>query len=137
MGELSLRFRLLVRCLQAFLLAQMPNKASLRVSPYSPGSIRGDDPTPPSSPSRRSPSSSSTSPRSPGPSPQAMAALAQLEALRTNKQYSAFVDHIDWAVSYISDPSHSLLDAPNMLVHQATQLFPEYNYLGLFRPQLG
>ena len=124
------RFRLLVRCLLVFLLAQMPNKASLRLGPNAPGAVRGDDTTPPPSPSRRG-----SGPRSPGPSPAATAALSQLEALRTNKHYSAFSEHIDWAVTYTSSSTHCLLDAPNVLVHLATQLFQDQNYLGLLRPQ--
>jgi len=116
-----LRFRLVAKTMAAFLAAQMPSDASLRLQPDAPGSMTS---TPPSSP--KSPSSCS-------PSQQARQTFAVLESLRTNKQYATYKQSIDIAIDAISLQRLSFRDSSTFFKQLISGLFPEINYLEIVR----
>ena len=106
------RFRLLSKSLAAFLAAQLPSNASLRLSAdaaAAPGS----------------PSVGSTSPvGSAGASQQAQQTLAQLESLRGNKAYASLRGEVEQAVVMVSSAEMSLHDAPAFLARLVNALYP-------------
>ncbi len=127
---LCFRFRVIVRSLSTFLLAQMPSKTYIRNEAGAAGAVksgsRGTPVTTPTSPS------SPTSPSLPtGPSLQATQALTQLEALRNNKTYSLLREHIIYAGEYVADPLHNINDAPGLLVYLTRNLYQGQHYLSL------
>jgi hypothetical protein len=103
--------------MSAFLSAQMPSDASLRLHSNAPGFLTNSPPSSPKSPSACNPSQ------------QARQTLAVLESLRTNKQYSAFKQTIDVAVNGVTSPHLSFRDSPIILSQLVASLFPEINYL--------
>ncbi|XP_077996830.1 ectopic P granules protein 5 homolog [Glandiceps talaboti] len=123
-SNLSLRFRLVCRSLLAFILAQTPGNNFLRTQPHAPAAI---------SKHQRAPL-----PNQPNvyPTAKAQQALANLEALRNNKQYANLRDSAYLASAYVSDPANSLKDATKLIALLANNLYPEKNYLAILRSEL-
>jgi len=118
------RFRLIAKSLAAFLAAQMPSDASLRLTPDAPGAIGKSSAA--SSPQRSSPPTCSAS-------QQARQAFAHLESLRTNKQYTPLRDSVDMAVDLVSSAHLSLRDANVFLSRLVAAVFPDVCYLEIIR----
>jgi len=119
------RFRLISKSLAAFLAAQMPSDASLRVSADAPGAIDGKGSTV-SSPQRSSPPRCS-------PSQQARQTYVHLESLRTNKQYTSVRDVVDMAIEMVASPQMSLRDTNMFLSRLVAAVFPDVSYLEIIR----
>jgi len=118
-------FRLIAKSLTAFLAAQMPSDASLRLSPNAPGAL-GSKSLEASSPQH---SSSPTC----SPSQQARQALAHLESLRTRKEYASLRETTDMAIELVTSPQMSLRDARMFLSRLVTAVFPDVSYLEIIR----
>lgn len=58
-------------------------------------------------------------------------ALSNLESLRVNKQYSSLAENIMEAHSFIANPLHSLMEAPQFVVKLVRQLFPNNRALAI------
>ena len=116
----TLRFRLVAKTMSAFLAAQLPSDASLRLLPDAPGNL-----------SATSSSSSSLARQSStcSPSRQARQTFAVLESLRTNKQYAEYKDVVQIAIDGVSSQHLSFRDSPSFLSQLVAGLFPEINYL--------
>lgn len=114
------RFRLMCRCLAAFLAAQIPADASLRRSAHAPGHL-GEG-------GRRRSSSSS---RGPNPSQSAMQALATLESLRSNKSYAEQRHLVEFCIGFITNPANCIRDASTMLHQMLQKLYPNVPYLAI------
>ena len=120
-------FRLLAKSLAAFLAAQLPSDASLRLSADDPGAISKSS-SPPSSPQQPP-----TSPPMPTASQQARQTFTHLESLRTRKDYASLRDTVDMAVESVVSPQMSLRDAPMFLSRLISALFPNVRYLEIIR----
>lgn len=119
------RFRLIAKSLAAFLSAQMPSDASLRLSADAAGAIGSKSPAV-SSPQQSSPPACS-------PSQQARQTYSHLESLRTNKQYAALRDAVCMAVELVASPQMSLRDANIFLSQLVSAIFPDVYYLEIVR----
>jgi len=119
------RFRLIAKSMAAFLAAQMPSDASLRLSADAPGAI-GSRSSTASSPQQSSPPPCS-------PSQQARQTLAHLEVLRANKQYASLRSTVDAAIESVTSPDMSLRDANAFLYRLVTAVFPDVSYLEIIR----
>lgn len=115
------RFRLVAKVMSAFLAAQMPSDASLRLQPDAPGFITAGSPSSPKTPTPCSPSQ------------QARQTLATLESLRTNKLYSVYKQTIETSIDCVISPSLSFRDSSVQLSRLTSSLFPEINYLEVVR----
>jgi len=117
-------FRLIAKSFAAFLAAQMPSDASLRLSAGAAGAIG-------------SKSSASLSPQSSpptcSPSQQAQQTFAHLESLRSKKEYAAVRETVDMAIELIASPQMSLRDARMFLSRLTAALFPDVCYLEIIR----
>jgi len=120
-SQLSVKFRFMCRALEAFLLAQMPSNALLRLEPKAPGYVREPKMTKQLAPGGRIVSST----------PEAEQALNNLEALRVNKQYNVLAEQIIDAYSFIANPLHSLMEGPQFVVKLVRQLFPSERALAI------
>ena len=105
----------------AFLAAQLPSDASLRLYPDAPGFM-----TPGTTPSPKSPASCN-------PSQQARQTFVVLESLRTHKQYSTFRQTVDIAVDSVLSKQLSFRDSTAILSQLVTCLFPDINCLEIVR----
>jgi len=119
------RFRLIAKSFAAFLAAQMPSDASLRLSADAPGAITSSSSLA-SSPQHSSPPACS-------PSQQAQQTFSHLQSLRTNKQYASLRDTISMAIELVASPDMSLRDANIFLSQLVTALFPDIYYLEIVR----
>ena len=118
-------FRLIAKSLAAFLAAQMPSDASLRLTADASGAI-----------SRRSSSASSplqSSPPTCSPSQQARQTFAHLESLRSRKEYTLLRETVDMAIESIASPQMSLRDTNMFLSRLVVALFPDVRYLEIIR----
>lgn len=113
-SQLSVKFRFICRALEAFLLAQMPSNAPLRLEAKAPGYVREPRKAKQPAPGRRVVSST----------PEAEQALTNLEILRSNKHYVGLAAQIVQAHSFIANPLHSLIEGPEFVTTLAQQLFP-------------
>lgn len=116
------RFRLIAKSLAAFIAAQMPGDASLRLSADAAGAL----------------SSSCTAVTAGagagcGPSQQARQTAAHLDSLRTNKQYASLRHTVDMAIESVMSPQMSLRDANMLLSRLVAALFPNVSYLEIIR----
>ena len=112
------RFRLLSKSLAAFLAAQLPSNASLRLS--ADAAAAPGCPSTPGSPSVGSPSPVGSA----GASQQAQQTLAQLESLRGNKAYASLRGEVEQAVVMVSSAEMSLHGAPAFLARLVNALYP-------------
>lgn len=109
------RFRLVAKTMAAFLAAQMPSDASLRLNPGAPGFLTPGTPTSPKSPSSCTPSQ------------QARQTFAVLESLRSNKNYATYRQTVDIAIDSVASQHLSFRDSATILSQLVTGLFPEIN----------
>ncbi|KAM3611891.1 uncharacterized protein V6R79_025473 [Siganus canaliculatus] len=101
----SNRFRVVVRCLSAFLMVQVPSETELRLQPTSDLQL----------------------------SVKAQQVLGMLEAMPSNKHYAEFEDSVNKAVQFIRYPGHCLRDGPRLLSLLANLLYPDLRYLHIIR----
>jgi len=119
------RFRFAAKSLAAFLAAQLPSDASLRLTADAPGAV-GTKSSTASSPHHSSPPACS-------PSQQALQTFSHLESLRTNKQYASLRDTVDVAVEMIASPQTSLRDTNIFLSQLVNAVFSDVCYLEIIR----
>lgn len=102
-SPVSKKFRVVVRCLSAFLSVQVPSEveSELRLQPSSELQL----------------------------SVKAQQVLGTLEALPSNKHYSEFDDCVSKAVEFIRYPGHCLKDGPRLLALLVNILYPDVKYL--------
>lgn len=104
-SPMSNRFRVVVRCVAAFLTVQVPSETDLRLQPTSDMQL----------------------------SAKAQQALSMLEALPSNKHYAEFEDSVKKAVQFISYPGHCLKDGPRLLALLINFLYSDLRYLNIIR----
>lgn len=104
-SPVSNRFRVVVRCLAAFLMVQVPTETELRLQATSDLQL----------------------------SVKAQQTLGMLEAMPSNKHYAEFEDPINKAVQFIRYPGHCLRDGPRLLSLLANLLYPDLRYLHIIR----
>uniref|UniRef100_A0AAY4BDZ3 Ectopic P-granules autophagy protein 5 homolog n=1 Tax=Denticeps clupeoides TaxID=299321 RepID=A0AAY4BDZ3_9TELE len=104
-SPLSSRFRVVVRSMSAFLLVQVPSECQLRMQPGTELQL----------------------------STKAQQALAVLESMPGNKQYSELQDPVGQACQFIRYPGHCLHDANRLLALLINGLYPELHYLDIIR----
>ena len=100
----------------AFLAAQMPSDASLRLTCDAAGSV-----------------GSKSSMSSCSPSQQARQTLSHLESLRTNKQYASLRDAADMAIESVTSQQMSLRDTNVFFSRLVVAVFPDIGYLEIIR----
>lgn len=103
----------MTRALGTFLLAQLPSNNEVRADPHVAGAIRGQ--------TNKEIKATSA----------ANAALAQLESLRNNKQYSSFKLHTEYTVDFTCNPEHCIRDTPALVLFLVRELYAEKPYLGI------
>ncbi|XP_066999967.2 ectopic P granules protein 5 homolog [Anabrus simplex] len=143
-SPVSVRCRLLSRAISVYVLAQLPDgdQTLVRTLPNSPGALAStNSPIRCSTPEGTVPIQQprgmlcrrSNTPECalPTPSAEAIKALANLEALTTNKNYQELKNCIDLAVKYCVDPNNSLHNASQILGKLATELYQQQYLLGL------
>jgi len=94
----------MAKSLAAFLAAQMPSDASLRLVADAAS-----------------------------PSQQARQTLSQLESLRTNKHYAPLRHSVDLAIDMVTSPQMTLRDASLFLSRLVTAVFADVRYLEIIR----
>lgn len=104
-SPVSKKFRVVVRCLSAFLSVQVPSEAEseLRLQPTTELQL----------------------------SVKAQQALDNLETLPRNKHYSEFEDSVSKAALFIRHPGHCLKDGPRLLAILVNLLYPDVKYLNI------
>jgi len=108
------RFRLLAKSLAAFLSAQMPSDASLRLSADAAGALNAQS-------------------ASASASQQARHALSHLQSLRTNNNYAPLRRTLEQAIELVTSPQMSLREANVFLSQLVNALFPDVSYLEIVR----
>ncbi|KAJ8285154.1 hypothetical protein GJAV_G00022880 [Gymnothorax javanicus] len=104
-SPLSSRFRVVSRCMSAFLLVQVPSENQLRIQPGTNLQL----------------------------SAKAQQALTALENMLSSKQYADFHDTLSQACKFIQYPGHCLLDATRLLALLVNSLYTDLHYLGIIR----
>ncbi|KAM9743565.1 ectopic P granules protein 5 homolog [Menidia menidia] len=104
-SPVSNRFRVVVRCLAAFLSIQVPSETELRLQPTSDLQL----------------------------SAKAQQMLGMLEAMPSSKQYADLEDTVNKAVQFIRYPGHCLKDGPRLLALLINFLYPDLRYLQVIR----
>ncbi|XP_066509785.1 ectopic P granules protein 5 homolog isoform X2 [Hoplias malabaricus] len=104
-SPLSNRFRVVARCMSAFLLVQVPSENQLRIHPGTELQL----------------------------SAKAQQALAVLEAMPGNKQYSELQQILSQASQFIKYPGHCLRDSNRLLSLLINSLYTELHYLDIIR----
>ncbi|XP_063051175.1 ectopic P granules protein 5 homolog isoform X2 [Engraulis encrasicolus] len=104
-SPLSSRFRVVARCMSAFLLVQVPCENQLRTQPTN--SLQS--------------------------SAKAQQTLAVLESMPGNKQYAELHESIGQALQFISYPGHCLRDANRLLALLLNTLYTDLHYLDIIR----
>ncbi|XP_064152807.1 ectopic P granules protein 5 homolog [Anguilla rostrata] len=104
-SPLSSRFRVVSRCMSAFLLVQVPSENQLRIQPGTNLQL----------------------------SPKAQQALAALEGMPGSKQYAEFQETLGQACQFIRYPGHCLLDAISLLALLVNSLYTDLHYLDIIR----
>ncbi|XP_061116249.1 ectopic P granules protein 5 homolog isoform X2 [Conger conger] len=104
-SPLSGRFRVVSRCLSAFLLVQVPSENQLRIQPGTNLQL----------------------------SVKAQQALATLDSMPSSKQYSEFQEPLAQACQFIRYPGHCLLDGTRLLALLLNSLYAELHYLDIIR----
>ncbi|KAG8195035.1 hypothetical protein JTE90_029616 [Oedothorax gibbosus] len=117
-SNLSVNFRFLCRSMVAFILAQIPSNASLRLEAMAAGYIPTID--------FKKPATETTEP---SPSILALKAVENLRALLRNKPYAALRDLVNRAIEFVVDPKHSLVESRQFLQEFALLVFPKHSYL--------
>ncbi|XP_022106571.1 ectopic P granules protein 5 homolog isoform X2 [Acanthaster planci] len=123
-SELSYRFRVVARCMAAFVSAQVLQNGMLRLAPNDPGALTRRRDTQPQSP---------TSPDAPKPSSIAYSALKHLDAAIDNKNYVGLSEHAQYARDVVLNPVKCLKDATHLLSQLTTVMFPEKHYLSVIQ----
>ncbi|XP_076991687.1 ectopic P granules protein 5 homolog [Tamandua tetradactyla] len=104
-SPLSNRFRVVARCMAAFLSVQIPAEDQIRLKPGSELHL----------------------------TPKAQQALNALESMTSSKQYIEYQDQISQATQFIKHPGHCLQDGKNFLALLVNSLYPEVHYLDNIR----
>ncbi|XP_036454096.1 ectopic P granules protein 5 homolog [Colossoma macropomum] len=104
-SPLSNRFRVVARSMSAFLLVQVPSESQLRIHPGTELQL----------------------------SAKAQQALAVLEAMAGNKQYSELQPSLSQACQFIKYPGHCLRDSNRLLSLLINSLYADLHYLDIIR----
>ncbi|KAL7839536.1 hypothetical protein SRHO_G00261940 [Serrasalmus rhombeus] len=104
-SPLSNRFRVVARSMSAFLLVQVPSESQLRIHPGTELQL----------------------------SVKAQQALAMLEAMAGNKQYSELQQSLSQACQFIKYPGHCLRDSNRLLSLLINSLYADLHYLDIIR----
>ncbi|KAI7812682.1 putative ectopic P granules protein 5-like protein [Triplophysa rosa] len=104
-SPLSSRFRVVARSMSAFLLVQVPSEFQLRLRPGTELQL----------------------------SSKAQQALAVLEAMPSNKQYSELQETVSQACQFIRYPGHCLSDSNHLLTLLVNMLYTDLHYLDIIR----
>ncbi|KAG7280915.1 hypothetical protein CRUP_009202, partial [Coryphaenoides rupestris] len=104
-SPVSNRFRVVVRCVAAFLAVQVTSESQLRLQPTGELEL----------------------------SAKAQQALAALEALPGSRQYAELEDSVNKALQFIRYPGNCLKDGPRLLTLLANLLYPDLRYLHIIR----
>ncbi|KAG7481387.1 hypothetical protein MATL_G00066210 [Megalops atlanticus] len=104
-SPLSSRFRVVVRSMSAFLLVQVPSESQLRIQPGTNLQL----------------------------SAKAQQALAVLDSMSSNKQYSEFQETLSQACQFIRYPGHCLQDGNRLLALLVNSLYTDLHYLDIIR----
>ncbi|XP_007238025.3 ectopic P granules protein 5 homolog isoform X3 [Astyanax mexicanus] len=104
-SSLSNRFRVVARSMSAFLLVQVPSESQLRLHPGTELQL----------------------------SPKAQQALAVLESMPGNKQYSELQQTLSQACQFIRYPGHCLRDSNRLLSLLINSLYADLHYLDIIR----
>ncbi|KAJ8405585.1 hypothetical protein AAFF_G00315650 [Aldrovandia affinis] len=104
-SPLSSRFRVVSRSMSAFLLVQVPSENQLRIQPGTNLQL----------------------------SAKAQQALAALDTMPSNKQYSEFQETLGQACQFIRYPGHCLLDCNRLLALLVNSLYTDLHYLDIIR----
>ncbi|XP_065123099.2 ectopic P granules protein 5 homolog isoform X1 [Paramisgurnus dabryanus] len=104
-SPLSNRFRVVARSMSAFLLVQVPSENQLRLNPSTDLQL----------------------------STKAQQALAVLEAMPSNKQYSELQEAVSQACQFIKYPDHCLHKSNHLLTLLVNKLYVDLHYLDIIR----
>ncbi|KAA0717308.1 Ectopic P granules protein 5 -like protein [Triplophysa tibetana] len=104
-SPLSSRFRVIARSMSAFLLVQVPSETQLRLRPGTQLQL----------------------------SSKAQQALAVLEAMPSNKQYSELQEAVSQACQFVRYPGHCLRDSNHLLTLLVNTLYTDLHYLDIIR----
>ena len=119
------RFRLISRALSTHIYCQTPldtNQTTiLRVAPGSPGHIKD--------PYRNQPGFVASA----IPLKQADQAFNNFEALMNNKNYASLKENTSYALGFISDLNHTILNTVDLLVYLSVWLYPQDRFLDALR----